>query len=91
LRRRAVLGLNFGAFSLAFFQGTPKTIELGAGLDYVGAASDAVGQGFTLAVIGNHRSPFREWQVSGDNHGGLLGAFGDDLEQESGNDLAKGT
>jgi hypothetical protein len=46
------------------------------------AVSDAVDQRLAQPGVGNHLGPFRERQVGGDDHGGLLGPFGDDLGEE---------
>ena len=39
--------------------------------------------------VGNHRGPFGERQIGGDDYGRLLGAFGDNLEQKLGAHLGQ--
>src|SRR6202047_3804829 len=89
-RRRpggAVLTLGLRVFALALLQGTAEAVGLRSGLDDIRAVSDAVDQRLTEPGVGNHLGPFRERQIGGDDHGGLLGPFGDYLEQELRNEL----
>jgi hypothetical protein len=49
------------------FLSTPKAVELGAGLNDIGAVSDMVDQRLAQPGIRYHRGPFRERQIGGDD------------------------
>jgi hypothetical protein len=73
---------------IAELPSAPEAVGLAAGLNDIGAVSDAVDQGLAHPSVGNHLGPIpRTVDWCGDDHGRLLGPFGGDLEQELGADL----
>jgi len=84
-----LISLDVRSFGFAFLQRAPEPVGLGSSLDDIGAVSDAVEQRLAQPGIGNHRGPLRKRQIGSDDDGGLLGPFGNDLEQKFGADLGQ--
>jgi len=66
----------------AFLDGSSRAETVGAGFDDVCTVCDAVQQRFAQSSVGDHLGLFGKGQVRGQDNGGLLGSFGDDLEEE---------
>ena len=64
--------------------GVGEAVAAGAGLDDVAAEGEAVDDGGAEAGVGEGFGPAAEAVVAGDRDGGLLLAFGEDLEQQLG-------
>ena len=64
-RRRGVSSWSPRSWSRASpeYGGTAEAVGLGAGLNDIGAVSDAVDQVLNSRVLENHRGPFREQKV----------------------------
>ena len=74
---------------LALVEGPTEAIGVGARFEDVGTVGDAVEQRFAEAGVGDDLGPLGERQIGGQDHGRLLGPFGDHLEQELGADLGE--
>jgi hypothetical protein len=61
------IALSFRTFGLAFFQGTPREVGLGAGLNDIRPVSDAVDQRLAQPGVGNQCGLFRGRQIGGDD------------------------
>ena len=88
-RRGNIVELRIAA--LALLQGSAKAVGVSPGLDDASAVGNAIDQRLAEPRIGNHLRPFRERQVGSNDHCGLLGPFGNDLEQEPAPTSARGT
>src|ERR1700684_860646 len=76
--------------ALALLQGWAKAVRVSPGLNDAGAVGNAIDQRLAEPCIGNHLRPFRERQVGSNDHCGLLGPFGNGLEQELRTDFSQG-
>lgn len=71
-------------------QGVGESVGVGAGFDDVAAEGEAIDDGRAEPRISERLGPSAERLVARYAHGGLLLAFGENLEEQLGSSLVKG-